>query len=435
MEKIKYRYSYHLSPANGWMNDPNGLIYYNDFYHIFYQVNPIENRPGDIYWGHYISKDLISWEEVDFALSPDENYDTNGCYSGGAFILNEELYLIYTGHKDIGDSYEETQCLAVSNDGKVFKKIDSNPVISKPPVNNTHRFRDPKVYRINNSLFMIIGGESSIDGTGQVQIYESDDSIEKWVNKGLLIKARNGDGTMWECPDYFELANKKFLIVSPKGMENEGINGFCSVWIEHDDFFVKEVSEYHLNKIDYGQDFYAAQSFYDPVKQRRILIAWFGMPGLQEKESNQQVGALTLPREIKVVDDELYFYPIEELKELRRENFKLKENQKIIDTSEVELINVKNSFEIKIKNDTMTAFYTIRFKECELMIEFRDSLRNERQVIQDVKVSDLRLFLDNGLTELYINQGKYTLTNKCDLIGNLTMDISGDIEGNLYYLR
>ncbi|MGM0238075.1 glycoside hydrolase family 32 protein [Enterococcus sp. AZ103] len=431
---INYRYAYHLSPQNGWMNDPNGLIFYKNHYHVFYQINPHDNRPGDIYWGHFISKDLIKWKALPYALSPDKDYDQNGCYSGGAYVQGEQLYLAYTGHKNMGTTYEEKQCVAISNDGIQFKKLKSNPIISNRPQNNTQRFRDPRIYKVENSLFMIVGGESSKEGFGQVQLYESNGEMDQWTYKGILIKARDGDGTMWECPDYFELSNEKFLLVSPKGLKNTGTNEFCSMWIKNNFLFKSEVTDYHMEKIDQGQDFYAAQTFYDPIKKRQLMIAWFGMPGLQEKENNPQVGALTLPREIKYINKKLHFFPIEEMKKLRLNQYDLHDHVKLPDTIELDATNHQDSFEINVSSKKNNVLFSIIFKENELIIMFKDSIRHGIQKVKDIKVQSLRLFLDKGLTELFINNGEYSFTNKCDLLGAINIQIRGSLDGNIYSL-
>ena len=113
------RFTFHFEPHKGWMNDPNGLIYYQGRYHAFFQHNPHEPVWGPMHWGHAVSQDLLHWEELPIALFPDQPYeDDKGCFSGSAVERDGVLYLFYTAvSKQLG----QTQCVAVSRDGKAFE--------------------------------------------------------------------------------------------------------------------------------------------------------------------------------------------------------------------------------------------------------------------------------------------------------------------------
>lgn len=130
-EKVdqQYRGAFHLLPPIGWMNDPNGFVYFRGEYHLFYQFYPYDSVWGPMHWGHAKSKDLLHWEELPVALAPSESYDKDGCFSGSAIVKDDKLYLLYTGHVDDEQKREETQCLAVSTDGITFEKLPTNPVI------------------------------------------------------------------------------------------------------------------------------------------------------------------------------------------------------------------------------------------------------------------------------------------------------------------
>ena len=132
-----FRLGYHVMPPAGWMNDPNGLIYWNEEYHVFYQHYPYEPKWGPMHWGHAKSKDLVHWEHLPIALAPSEEYDSGesggyGCWSGSAVDDNGILTLVYTGHVD-GRTPMEVQCLATSTDGVTFNKSGANPVIAGAP--------------------------------------------------------------------------------------------------------------------------------------------------------------------------------------------------------------------------------------------------------------------------------------------------------------
>lgn len=429
----KYRYSFHLSPEKGWMNDPNGLTFFKGRYHIFYQYNPDNNRPGKACWGHYSSNDLVHWQSEEPALLPDKEYDQDGCYSGSAIVVNDRLYLMYTGHKNLSSGYQETQCLAYSDDGIKFYKSLVNPVIPYPPKQNTHRFRDPKIWKENGQYFAVIGGES-IGHRGQVNVFKSNELSCGWHFIGELVKAKDKDGEMWECPDYFELAGNRFLLASPKGMINQGVNGFTSIWLK-DVMLGQTLEEYQIHYVDEGQDFYAPQTFVDQKHNRRILIGWFGMPGLQELENEPQVGALTIPREVRLKNGSLHFPPIREIEELRLDKTVLKKKMLITDKSELDIRLLGSSFLLLIKDLEKLSFIQMIYDNDELSVSFCDKFRDFSKVIKIEKITDIRIFIDQGLTEIFINDGEKTFSNKCELHDQLGVTLEGEFSGDVYRLR
>lgn len=144
---------YHVSPAIGWMNDPNGFSYYDGKYHLFYQYYPYATKWGTMHWGHYVTSDFIHWDFMPAALAPDEPYES-GCYSGSAVETEDGKHLImYTAHLETGAETEkkqiqETQCIAVG-DGADYIKYEGNPVLTGkdiPEGGSTADFRDPKIW-------------------------------------------------------------------------------------------------------------------------------------------------------------------------------------------------------------------------------------------------------------------------------------------------
>lgn len=118
---------YHLAARAGWMNDPNGLVWFDGWYHVFYQHHPYSTKWGPMHWGHARSKDLIHWEHLPVALAPEGPADKDGCFSGSAVVDGDTLALIYTGHKfhgsaDTDDNLYQVQCLATSRDGIHFER-------------------------------------------------------------------------------------------------------------------------------------------------------------------------------------------------------------------------------------------------------------------------------------------------------------------------
>src|SRR5690606_39202751 len=165
-----YRLHYHLMPPVGLLNDPNGFVFYQGKYHMFYQWNPFKTEHGAKFWGHYVSDDLVHWEEAPYALAPDSWFDKDGCYSGSAIVHDDKMFLFYTGNvKDEEGNRESYQCVAVSEDGFTFEK--KGPVIQVPPGYTAH-FRDPKVLYRDNQWYMVLGAQTEAE-QGEVVLYAS----------------------------------------------------------------------------------------------------------------------------------------------------------------------------------------------------------------------------------------------------------------------
>ncbi len=162
----KYRPKYHLSAPVGWINDPNGLIFFRGEYHSFYQYYPYDTIWGPMHWGHAKSKDLVKWEYLPVALAPDMQYEKIGCFSGSAIEHNGKLYLVYTGAStDKNGQHVQTQCIAYSDDGINFTKYVGNPVLyandlPKDCRDNIGEFRDPKVFKDGKFFYMVVVAKS-----------------------------------------------------------------------------------------------------------------------------------------------------------------------------------------------------------------------------------------------------------------------------------
>jgi len=425
----KDKYQFHIHPKKGWSNDPNGLVYFKGRYHVFFQCNPFENNNNQIFWAHVSSKDLIKWRREPFALAPDKDYDREGCFSGSAIVEKGKLYLFYTGHKNLETNYSETINVAVSENGIYFDKIDQNPLVRIPPENNSFRFRDPKIWKEDN-FYMAIGGENK-DGHGQVSLYESTDILGPWRFKSTLAKAKNDEGNMWECPDFFTIGNRQVLLASPKGLKTSYKNGFESVFVTQNFSFPSEI-ERRIEVIDQGINFYAPQTFFDPKKKRRILFGWLGLPGEQEKEKrNLQSGALTLPRELTWQCNKLYMYPIEEVDHLREKASVITDVKKQSITNHCELILQGKVSYVSLCLQSNKAYLRIYYENGKIIIEQSDSIRNSKSIIKVCEIDEIRLFIDNNLIELFVNYGESVWSNKCDFDENLSIEKEGD--GELVY--
>lgn len=214
-----YRYKYHAMAPIGWINDPNGFIYFGGEYHLFYQYNPYSALWDTMHWGHAKSSDLVTWERLPVALAPDQDYDQNGIFSGSAIEIDGRLYVMYT----CVNGNSQLQCVAYSEDSLTFTKVPENPVIdtSQLPENaQPQDFRDPKVFKRGDLYYVVLASKTK-DETGQILLYQSEDFIN-WSFKSVLLEGTREHGVMFECPDLFELDGKDVLIVSAIQMPKVG---------------------------------------------------------------------------------------------------------------------------------------------------------------------------------------------------------------------
>ena len=258
---------FHLFPPQGWMNDPNGLCQFKSVYHAFYQYTPEWPANELRFWGHAVSKDLLSWETLPIAISPDAAFDKDGVFSGSAWIetcnvsaggcghggvvaddndaaSREVMRLFYTGNvmdetrpeaDGIDAGREAYQVMLTSEDGQSFSPkcvvLKSNDY----PGTCTNHVRDPKVWEQDGALRMLLGARKrdtaagsakSADercDSGAVLIYDSSDCGESWTLHSVVRGAnaqgqREAFGYMWECPFLVQLNDQEFLSVCPQGL-------------------------------------------------------------------------------------------------------------------------------------------------------------------------------------------------------------------------
>ncbi|MGE4799145.1 glycoside hydrolase family 32 protein [Yersinia hibernica] len=313
---------FHLAPPAGWMNDPNGLIFFKGHYHAFYQHHPYDENWGPMHWGHATSPDMLCWQHQPIALAPGDPWDKDGCFSGCAVDDNGVLSLIYTGHvwlKDEGDdsAIREVQCLATSQDGIHF---DKQGVVLTPPEGIMH-FRDPKVWFEDDYWWMVVGARDSRDH-GQVLLYRGI-SLHEWQFMQVLARADDDMGYMWECPDFFPLGDERILMFSPQGLAAQGYrhrNLFQSgvlrgQWQPGGDFTPSQP----FTELDHGHDFYAPQSLLT-ADGRRVIIGWMDMwQSPMPTKADNWCGCLTLPRELSLdTQGQLLMQPIREVEALRQ---------------------------------------------------------------------------------------------------------------------
>ncbi len=434
----QYRLKYHLMGEMGWINDPNGFVFFNGEYHLFYQHYPYDSVWGPMHWGHATSKDLITWEYQPIALAPDMPYDKDGCFSGSAIEKDGKLYLLYTGHVVNqlvkGNVVVQQQCVAVSDDAIKFNKILENPVLQTvdiPEDSNKSDFRDPKVTKIGNEYFMVIGSNDG-KGNGQVLLYTSHDLV-KWSFRNVLAKSDGNLGANWECPDLFPLQNKFILIISPQEVDpKKYLNSNTSLCLVGD--FNSISGTFHKQqevRMDYGFDFYAPQSMEDELG-RRIIIGWMNTWGNENPTQTHKhgwAGSMTLPREMIIKNDKLLFKPVKEIEHYRHNEYTMEftdiqeEVTLPISGESYELIldiepggADEVGLKVRVGDDEETLLYYIPSEETFLFDRNKSGIGPKGIAHANVKMNkgrlSLRIFVDRSSVEVFIGDGEVVMTGQ-----------------------
>ena len=304
---------YHFLPPRNWMNDPNGLVYWQGRYHLFYQYNPCCPLWGFIHWGHASSPDLVHWKDHPIALTPEtDTGDANGCWSGCVVDDQGIPAALYTGFV----SPEDTPVMlahAQDPDLLAWEKSPGNPVIRTAPAGVTRTdFRDPYVWREGEEWKMVVGAGMA-DGQSAVLLYRSADLIE-WQYLGLLFTGLTADRVqMWECPNFFPLEDQYVLVVSLF----PDILGVYYYVGDYDGLSFRPMQEGYLSQSPF---FYAPQ-----VRRlkddRTILMGWL-LEGREDAALVQAgwAGVQSLPHELGLDDHRrLVSRPIDEIHALRGE--------------------------------------------------------------------------------------------------------------------
>ncbi|MBX3238950.1 MAG: glycoside hydrolase family 32 protein [Chitinophagaceae bacterium] len=274
----KHRPQLHFSPKKGWMNDPNGMVYHNGKYHLFFQHYPDSTVWGPMHWGHAVSADLVHWEELPIALYPDA---IGTIFSGSAVIDKNNtagfganaIVAVYTSHnhtmeKDGFDKIE-TQSIAYSLDeGKTWTKYKGNPVLPNPGIRD---FRDPKVswYEPAQKWIMTLATKDHIT------FYSSSD-LKNWKEESKFGKDLGAHGGVWECPDLipFEVDGKQVwvLIVNLNPGAPNGGSG-TQYFTGSFDGSVFTPDDTDTKWLDYGPDNYAGITWSN-TGDEKLFIGW-----------------------------------------------------------------------------------------------------------------------------------------------------------------
>lgn len=449
----QHRPQFHFSPPANWMNDPNGMVFHNGEYHLFYQFYPDSNVWGPMHWGHAISKDMIYWEHLPIALYPD---NLGYIFSGSAVVDhqntsgfgtqdNPPLVAIYTYHlmegEKAGRNDYQTQGIAFSLDnGRSWTKYAQNPVLKNPGIKD---FRDPKViwYEASKKWIMILAVQD------HVEFFESRD-LKSWNKLSEFGLGVGSHGGVWECPDLFPLKvdgeEEKWVMllsINP-GAPNGGSGTQYFIGNFDGKSFTNDKLPDQSLWIDYGRDNYAGVTWSNIPESdgRRLFLGWMGnWEYAQVVPTTVWRSAMTLPRELSLTKTSagirLASHPVKEVESLAGKAFILEKttvkDEKILTSSEMETgqfevqidldSTSKRDFSIELFN-TLGEKLVIRYSQEQNTVlvdrtaagkndfspNFSGIAKGPRSITS--YPTDIRLFVDHSSVEIFMDNGLLVMT-------------------------
>ena len=436
----KFRPTYHFSPLYGWMNDPNGMVYKDGEYHLFYQHNPYGSKWGNMHWGHAISKDLINWEHRPDAITPDA---LGTIFSGSAVVDTDNtagfgagaIVAIYTQNSD-----RQVQSIAYSTDnGRSFTKYENNPVLTS----DARDFRDPKVFWHKETqrwiMLLAVGQE--------MQIFSSS-NLKDWAFESSFGEGQGAHGGVWECPDLFELPvdgtnEKKWVLLcnlNPGGPFGGSATQYFVGTFNGKEFVNESPSQ--TKWMDWGKDHYATVTWSDAPDNRRIAIAWMSnWQYANDVPTSQYRSPNSVPRDLSLftVDGETYLQsaPSPELLALR--DASKKRSFKVNGTRTIKEMIPGNggAYEIELTIENQHAdvigfrLYNDKGEEVDMQYDMKEKkFSMDRRKSGDVGFNEnfpmltwtaiesgkdelkLRLFVDKSSVEAFGDGGRFVMTNQ-----------------------
>ena len=423
-----YRPQFHFSPKKGWMNDPNGMVYFNGKYHLFYQHSPNTTIWGPMHWGHAISKDLMHWEEQRIALYPDS---LGTIFSGSAVVDRDNtagfgknaLVAIFTHHnkkiEDAKTGLHQYQSLAYSLDeGKSWTKYNGNPVLPNPGIWD---FRDPKVmwHAATKQWVMTLATKQSIT------FYGSKD-LKSWSRLSEFGEGMGAHGGVWECPDLFRLSanglTKWVLLVSINPGSPSGGSG-TQYFIG--DFDGKSFVADHkdVRWVDYGADNYAGITWSN-TGDRKIFIGWMNNWNYANQVPSQAWrGAMTIPRELKLkkIGNEFYLssLPVKEFAAITGK------------TAVWHNVKINDTHDLSGKAETFNGKYKLSLNapaEADFALHFSNA-KGDELIVGYEKVNN-SFYVDrskSGLIDFEKSFSRKTIAPRIAKNGNITLTVILDI--------
>lgn len=470
LTEVDYRPAYHFTPESNWMNDPNGMVYYEGEYHLFYQYYPEGNTWGPMHWGHAISTDLINWEHLPIALYPD---DLGYIFSGSAVIdkdntsglksgEEEVMVAIFTHHsmdkEKVGTHDHQYQSIAYSNDkGRTWVKYKGNPVLANDE--KIHDFRDPKVMWHEASQRWIM----TLAAGQQVKFYTSPNLID-WTFASDFGLENGAHGGVWECPDLIPLEVEGtndtkwvlFVSINPGGPNGGSATQYFVGDFNGTDFITTKKETLW---VDHGTDNYAGVTWSNSPDGRAIFLGWMSnWVYAQEVPTTTWRSSMTLPREVKLKRINgngsylLTNYPTKEVVEMPKEavyelskaqsQLEIKGADYLVEAQFVLSTRVKFSqsenVTLKFGNDSANIGLTYSKTTGELIIDrsqsgfdFKKNNKNLIKMIYPLEGDYLSLdiWVDKTSIEVFVNGGECVSTQLFfpkKAFDTLTMDVDGN---------
>ncbi|WP_294586110.1 GH32 C-terminal domain-containing protein [uncultured Bacteroides sp.] len=434
-----FRPVYHFTPAYGWMNDPNGMVYKDGIYHLFYQYNPYGSMWGNMHWGHATTKDLVNWEHQPEAIVP----DALGTIFSGSCVVDKDntagfgAGAIIAFYTSAGERQVQSMAYSLDN-GKTFKKYARNPILT-----STQRdFRDPKVFWHNDThkwvMILAVGQE--------MQIYSSP-NLKDWTYESCFGEGQGAHGGVWECPDLIELPIentelKKWVLIC--NLNPGGPFGGSATQYFVGDFdgktFVND-SPKKTKWMDWGKDHYATVTWSNAPEGRHIALAWMSnWQYANEVPTKQFRSANSVPRDLSLYTSEGETYvkvvPSPELLNMRdkgtkKRTFKVDRTynlDKLLNdntgTYEIEMtIQNKNADVIGMqlfnsKGEEVDLYYNMVEKQFTMDRTKSGNVAFSKEFpavtvapVDGTNEMTLRIFVDKSSLEIFGNGGRFVMTN------------------------
>ena len=345
-----YRPIYHHTPAYGWMNDANGLVYKDGEYHLYFQYNPYGSKWGNMHWGHSVSRDLVHWEYLKPAIAR----DTLGHIFSGSTVVDkynsagygkDAIIAFYTS---ASDQNGQIQCMAYSTDnGRTYTKYEGNPILR--PFDGLKDFRDPKVFRYEpaKAWYMIVSADK------EMRFYKSQD-LKQWEYVSAFGRGYGAQPNQFECPDFFPMTIKG----KQKWVMIVNINPGCLYGGSCTEYFVGDFDGTHFTCdnqpqvakfLDFGKDHYATVTFSN-LGNRIVAIPWMNNWQYANLTPTQQFRSCNaLPRELRLYEKDGDYYlsanAVEELQVLRKQSIALP-SAKLHGMGEPQIVGGQGAFEV-----------------------------------------------------------------------------------------
>lgn len=423
-----FRPLYHLAPPTGLLNDPNGLIFDGEKFHLFYQWFPFDALHGMKHWKHFVTRDFHTYTEAD-NLIPCELFESHGCYSGGALLVGDKIAAFYTGNTRRPSDNQRVPFQNLALFDKNGKLLVKRPLIEQAPAGYTEHVRDPKPFFTPEGKIRFVCGAQRENLSGTAIMFEMDhlEDTPRLLGELELPAFDNRNVFMWECPDLFKHAGKDVFIWSPQGkarQTHDYQNNYHAVYAVGKLNGLQFNAE-HIAELDQGFDFYAPQTFAG-TQNRTILFGWCGLPDLTyPTDQYKWHSTLTMPRELRLQGNRIYQQPIAEIYQnltaLEQVTLKDKAEIKELDRAYVKFNADNQSFRLDFftneKGQTLTLSYNAQDKlicldrsateQTELMEKFDSRRYCAVEILQQVEI-----FFDRSVVEIFFNQGEKAMTSR-----------------------